>query len=141
MEAQATPKISVSYLRLVIAASLIEKILSLNQVMQIGASLSLKKASPNYLAKIGNYSTTESLILQFLSWLSSVSAGIIDWDKFSIPSTLFKSSSLLNKFNLTSEDSSLNKAKNIGRMCSLVLALSMTAHSASKFSASALLTY
>jgi len=49
------------------AASLIEKILSLSQVMQIGESFSLKKASPSCLARIGNCSTTDNLILQFLS--------------------------------------------------------------------------
>lgn len=67
LDAQATPNISVNCLKFVIAASRIEKILSLNHVIQIGASLSLKNASPSYLAKIGNCSTTESLILQFLS--------------------------------------------------------------------------
>jgi len=65
--AQAAPKISVNCFKLLSAASLMEKMLSLNHAMQIGESFSLKKASPNYLARIGNYSTTESLILQFLS--------------------------------------------------------------------------
>ena len=109
--------------------------------MQIGASFSLKNASPSCLARIGNYSTTESLILQFLSWDSSVKAGIIDWDRFSIPRTLFKSSSLLKRLSLTSDDSSLNKAKKMGKICSLVLALSIYGQIPKIFSASALLTY
>jgi hypothetical protein len=67
LEAQATPKISVSYLKLLRAASRMEKMLSLSHAMQIGASFSLKKPSPNYLARMGNCSTTESFILQFLS--------------------------------------------------------------------------
>ena len=67
MIAHYTPNTSVNNFRLLIAASLIENILSFNQVMQIGFSFSLKKASPNYLANMGNYCTTESLILQFLS--------------------------------------------------------------------------
>lgn len=109
--------------------------------MQIGFNLSVKNASPSYLARTGNYSTTDSLILQFLSWLSSVNAGIIDYVRFSIPITWFMSSSLLNRFNLTSELSSLNKAKNIGKMCSFVGPFSIIGHSESKFSARALLTY
>lgn len=67
LDAHGAPKISVSCFRLLIAASLIEKILSLSQVMQMGDSFSLKNYSPSYLARIGNCSTTESLILQFLS--------------------------------------------------------------------------
>lgn len=77
-EAQVMPKMSVRSFRFLMAASLMEKIESFNQEIQIGFSLSLKNCSPNYLARMGNYSTTESLILQFLSWLSSVKAGIID---------------------------------------------------------------
>ena len=65
--AQPIPKISVNAFKLFIDASLIEYILSLSQVIQMGLSLSVKKASPSCLAKTGNYSTTESLILQFLS--------------------------------------------------------------------------
>jgi hypothetical protein len=38
----------------------------------------VKNCSPNYLAKAGNCSTTESLILQFLSSLKSFKAGTID---------------------------------------------------------------
>jgi len=139
--AHVTPKISVNCLKLPNAASLIEKILSLSHVIQIGANFSLKNASPSYLARIGNYSTTESLILQFLSWDNSVNAGIIDCDRFSMPRTLFKSSSLLNKFSLTSDDSSLSKAKKMGKICSLVLALSIYGHIPKIFSARALLTY
>jgi hypothetical protein len=115
--------------------------LSFNHEMQMGLSFSLKNYSPSCLARIGNCSTTDNLILQFLSWLSSVRAGIIDWDKFSMPRTLFISSSLLNKFNLTSEDSSLNKAKKIGKICSFVAALSIMGQRASKFSANEDLTY
>lgn len=123
------------------AASLIEKMLSLNQVIQIAFNFSTKKASPSCLAKVGNCSTTECLILQFLSYDSSVKAGIIDYERFSIPITEFKSSSLLNKLSLTSELSSLRRAKNRGKMCSLVEALSTTGHSAKIFSARADLTY
>ena len=58
-----------------------------------------------------------------------------------MPRTLLRSSKRLKRFNLTSEDSSLSRAKKIGKMCSFVLGLSITAHRASTFSASALLTY
>lgn len=115
--------------------------LSLNQVMHMALSFSTKKASPSYFARVGNCSTTECLILQFLSCESSVKAGIIDCDKFSIPITWFKSSSLLNRFSLTSELSSRRRAKKSGRMCSLVAALSTIGHRANRFSANALLTY
>ena len=58
-----------------------------------------------------------------------------------MPNTLFKSSSLLNRFSLTSELSSLSKARNIGRTCSFVAALSMIGQIARRFSERALLTY
>lgn len=141
LEAHWTPKISVSSFKFLIAASLIENMLSLNQAMQIGESFSLKKASPSCLARMGNCCTTDCLILQFLSYDNSDRAGMIDCDRFSIPSTLLSSSSLLNRLSLTSDESSLSRAKKIGRICSLVLPLSITAHSARIFSASALFTY
>lgn len=109
--------------------------------MHIGIRLSLKKCSPSCLAKTGNYSTTDILILQFLSWLSSVKAGIIDYDRFSIPITAFRSSSLLNKLSLTSELSSLSNAKKIGNMCSFVAYFSIIGHKAKIFSDKELLTY
>ena len=65
----------------------------------------------------------------------------MDYAKFSMPMTLFMSSSLLNKLSLTSELSSLNSAKNIGSMCSLVGPLSIMGQSDNRFSATALLTY
>ena len=123
------------------AASLIEYTLSFNHLMQIGISLSVKNCSPNYLASVGYCSTTDSLILQFLSSLRSLRAGTIDCYRFSSPITWFKSSNLLNKLSLTSEDSSLRSAKKIGRMCSLVGPFSIFGHIASKFSARACLTY
>lgn len=115
--------------------------LSLNQVIQIAFNLSTKNASPSYLARVGNCSTTECLILQFLSWESSVKAGIIDYERFSMPMTWFRSSSLLKRFNLTSELSSLRSAKKRGNMCSFVAALSIIGQIANRFSAKALLTY
>lgn len=123
------------------AASLIEKMLSLNQVMQIGFNFSTKKASPSCFAKMGKSSTTESLILQFLSCDSSVKAGMMDWLKVSMPITLFKSSNRLNKFNLTSELSSLNRAKKSGNTCSFVAGFSIIGQIERRFSARALLTY
>ena len=66
---------------------------------------------------------------------------MIDCERFSIPRTWLRASSLLKRFNLTSDDSSLKRAKNIGRMCSLVFALSMSEHKANTFSARELLTY
>lgn len=140
-EAHETPNISVSSFRFLMAASLMEKMLSLSQAIQIGESFSLKKASPNYLAKMGNCWTTDCLILQFLSWDNSERAGMIDCERFSMPSTLFSSSRRLKRFSLTSDESSLSKAKKIGKMCSLVLPLSITAQRARTFSASALFTY
>ena len=109
--------------------------------MQMGLSFSLKKASPSYLARTGNCSTTDNLILQFLSWLSSVRAGMIDWARCSIPNTLFKSSKRLKRFSLTSELSSLSRAKNMGRTCSFVACFSMIGQRGSRFSARAALTY
>lgn len=58
-----------------------------------------------------------------------------------MPWTLFKSSKRLNRFSLTSEDSSLKRARNIGNMCSLELFLSIKGHNAKMFSARLLLTY
>lgn len=115
--------------------------MSLNQVMHIGFNFSTKKGSPSCFARMGNYSTTENLILQFLSYDSSVSAGMIDYDRFSIPITWFKYSSLLNKLRRTSELSSLNNAKNRGNMCSFVAAFSITGQIERIFSAKALRTY
>jgi len=79
----------------------------------------VKNYSPNYLASVGYYSTTDNLILQFLSSLKSFKAGTIDYYRFSRPITLLRCSNLLNRFSLTSDDSSLKSAKNIGKMCSL----------------------
>lgn len=100
----------------------------------------MKNCSPNYFANAGYYSTTDNFILQFLSSLKSFKAGTIDYYKFSRPITLFKCSNLLNKLSLTSEDSSLKRAKNIGKICSLVYVLSIMGQSESIFSASAYLT-
>jgi hypothetical protein len=72
------------------------------------------------LASVGYYSTTDNLILQFLSSLKSFSAGTIDYYRFSSPITLLRCSNLLNKLSLTSDDSSLKSAKKIGKICSLV---------------------
>lgn len=139
--AHCGPNISVNSFTLLRAASLIEYMLSLSQVIQIGFSFSTKNASPSCLASVGNCSTTECLILQFLSYDNSVKAGIIDWERFSIPITWLRSSSLLKRLRRTSELSSLSKARKSGRMCSLVALFSTSGHNANKFSASALLTY
>ena len=96
--------------------------------MQIGFNFSTKKGSPSCLASTGNCSTTESLMRQFLSYESSVRAGMIDWDRFSIPITWFRSSNLLKRLSLTSELSSLSSAKKRGRMCSFVAGFSMMGH-------------
>jgi hypothetical protein len=101
----------------------------------------VKNYSPNYLASVGYYSTTDNFILQFLSSLKSFRAGTIDYYRFSSPITLFKCSNLLNRFNLTSDDSSLKSAKNIGKICSFVKALSIIGHNDNTFSANAYLTY
>ena len=138
--AHYVPRSAVSSLKLLIAATLIEYTLSFNHDIHIGISFSVKKDSPSCLAKVGYCSTTDSLILQFLSSLRSLSAGTIDYYRFSKPITQFKSSSLLNKFKRTSDDSSLSKAKKIGNTCSLVGPFSIIGHIANKFSASACLT-
>ena len=101
----------------------------------------MKNYSPNYFANVGYYSTTDNFILQFLSSLKSFSAGTIDYYRFSSPITLFRCSNLLNRLSLTSEDSSLKRAKNIGKICSFVCALSIIGHNDSIFSANAYLTY
>jgi hypothetical protein len=51
------------------------------------------------------------------------------------------SSSLLKRLSLTSELSSRRRARKIGRICSLVAALSIIGQITSRFSAKALLTY
>ena len=135
------PNISVNSFTLLRAASLIEYMLSLSHVIQMGLSFSTKNASPSCLASVGNYSTTENLILQFLSCDNSVKAGIMDWERFSIPITWLRSSSLLKRLRRTSELSSLKRARKSGRMCSFVAAFSTRGQSANKFSARALLTY
>ena len=126
--------------RFSIAASRIMNIESVSQVMQIGLSFWLKNSSPSYPANTGNCSNTESLILQFLSLLSSVREGIIDCSSSLIPITLLRSSNLLKRFKRTSELSSLSRFKKIGKMCSLVCALSMIGQIERIFSASADLT-
>ena len=88
----------------------------------------MKNCSPNYLANAGYCSTTDSFILQFLSSLKSLRAGTMLCCKFSRPITLLRSSSLLKRFNLTSDDSSLSKAKKIGRICSFVGPFSIIGH-------------
>ena len=118
-----------------------EYTLSFNHLKHMGISFSVKNASPSYLASAGYCSTTESLILQFLSSERSLSAGTIDCCKFSRPITLFSSSSLLKRFRRTSELSSLRSAKKIGKMCSLVGPFSIILQMESKFSARAYLTY
>jgi len=45
----------------------------------MGTNFSVKNGSPNYTAKVLYYSTTDSLILQFLSSLKSFNAGTIDY--------------------------------------------------------------
>lgn len=109
--------------------------------MQIGINLSVKKVSPNCVASPGYCSTTEILILQFLSSLRSFNAGTIDYWRFSNPKTWLRSSSLLKRFNRTSELSSLKRARNIGKIWSLVGPFSIIGHIDNKFSASAYLTY
>jgi len=101
----------------------------------------VKNYSPSYYASAGYYSTTESLILQFLSSLKSFNAGTIDYYRFSSPITLLRSSSLLNRLSLTSEDSSLSKAKKIGKTCSFVGPFSIIGQIVRRFSANAYLTY
>lgn len=134
------PKITVSYLRFSIDATLMEYTESLSHWKHMGINFSVKNTSPSYLAKAGNCSTTDSLILQFLSSLRSLRAGTIDYCKFSRPMTLLSSSSLLNKFNLTSEVSSLSSVKKIGKICSLVGPFSIILQMERRFSASAYLT-
>ena len=55
--------------------------------------------------------------------------------------TWLRCSSLLNKFNLTSLESSLKSARKIGKICSLVCALSTNGQRLKMFSAKAYLTY
>jgi len=100
----------------------------------------VKNCSPNCFAKPGYYSITESFMRQFLSSLKSFKAGTIDYYKFSKPIILSRQSSLLKRFRRTSEDSSLNNAKNIGSICSVVGPLSIIGQIDKIFSASAYLT-
>jgi hypothetical protein len=117
-----------------------EYTLSLSHVRQMEMSFSVKNYSPSYLASAGYYSTTESLIRQFLSSLKSFRAGTMDCYRFSRPMTWFNDSSLLNRFNLTSLDSSRSKARNIGSICSLVGPFSIIGQIERMFSARAYLT-
>lgn len=53
----------------------------------------------------------------------------------------FKSSSLLSRLSLTSDDSSRSSTRKAGRICYVVAALPINGQSASMFSANADLTY
>ena len=135
------PKIFTSSLKLLRQDSLIAKTESLIHEMQMLDSLSLKNCSPSCLANTGNVSITVSLTLQFLSLLSSYRAGTMLCDRFSIPMTLLRSSSLLNKPSLTSGLSSLKRDKKIGMIWSLVAYFPMRGHTARTLEASPFLTY
>lgn len=135
------PKIWVSSLRFWMLATLMEYTESLSHLKHIGMSFSVKNASPSYLARAGYYSTTESLILQFLSSERSFKAGTIDCWRFSRPITLLSSSRRLKRLSLTSLLSSLRRARKIGRICSLVGPFSMILQMLKRFSARACLTY
>ena len=138
--AQVDPKILVSSLKFYIAAILIEYTLSFNHLRHIGINFWVKNYSPNYFANEGYYSTTESLIRQFLSSLKSYNAGTIDCCKISRSITLLRNSSLLNRLRRTSEDSSLNNSKKMGRMYSVVGPFSIMGQIDKRFSARACLT-
>ena len=134
------PKTLVNSLKLVSEAILIEYTGSLSHFKQIGRSLSVMNYWPSCFARAGYYSTTDSLILQFLSSERSLSAGTIDCCRFSRPMTWLICSSRLNKLSLTSLDSSLRRAKKMGKICSLTWALSTRGQRARMFSARACLT-
>ena len=139
--AQVEPKMLVSSFKFQIAAIRIEYTLSNNHFKQIGINFSVKNYSPSYFASDGYYSTTESLIRQFLSSDKSCKAGTIECCKISRSITLFRNSSLLNKLRRTSDDSSLSSSKKIGKIYSVVDSFPMIGQIDKRFSARACLTY
>lgn len=132
---------TVNYLKLIREASLIVYIGSFIHSKQIWDSFSLKKGSPSCLASIGNCWMTDVFILQLFSFESSSRLGTIDCCRSVIPITWLRSSSRLNKFSLTSEDSSRSSNRKMGRMCWLVFAFPRIGHRERMFSASAHRTY
>lgn len=73
-----------------------------------------------FCAKEGRNSMTAALVLQFLSTASSLRAGSNDWESESISTTFVRSSKCLKRLTLTSEASSFNKVRKIGKMWSEV---------------------
>ena len=138
--AHYSPKSTVICLKLVIAACLMAKKLSLSHRVQITFSLSLKNYSPNCLASIGKLSITCILRRQFFSMASSSSEEINDSCNSSMLITELRSSSLEKSFNRTSEDSSLKSNKKMGKMCYLEAFAPKIGHSERMLSESAALT-
>lgn len=118
--AQADPNTSTNYLTDWMAASLTANTLSANQSKSNFKTFSFRNSAPIALAKNPSTSMVWALIRQFLSWASSVSAGMTDWLSDSTPKTLVIKLSFLKRVILTSESWSLRRAKKIGRICSLV---------------------
>ena len=88
--AHSTPKTSVSFLRLCVAASRIEKTVSPNQLMQSAANFSSKNCTPSWLARRGIYSMMANRTRHCLSSASWTIAGSRDCERSSIPMTVHK---------------------------------------------------
>lgn len=69
-------------------------------------------------AKKANTSIVWARMRQFLSYASSVSAGMTDYDRDSTPRTLVMRLSFLNKVIRTSESVSFRSVRKMGKMCS-----------------------
>lgn len=85
--AHSTPNTSVSFFRLCVAASLIEKTVSPSQPMHKLLSFSSKNLTPSWLARRGMYSIIASRTRHCLSSASCTMAGRRDCDKWSMPIT------------------------------------------------------
>ena len=136
--AHSTPKTSVSFLRLCVAASRIEKTVSPNQPIQRAASFSSKNLTPNWLANNGMYSIMASLTRHCLSSASWTIAGRSDCERSSMPITNYVRSEIIHRYfenyapwltsssfemmwRRTSGNSSFSIWRNIGRRWSIVL--------------------
>ena len=76
--AHSVPKFSTSFLRLLVAASLMANTWSMSHVMQRLFSFSSKKSTPSWPASSGMYSMMASRTRHFVSSASSTMAGSRD---------------------------------------------------------------
>mmetsp|Transcript_37828 Transcript_37828/g.96705 ORF Transcript_37828/g.96705 Transcript_37828/m.96705 type:complete len:213 (+) Transcript_37828:372-1010(+) len=124
--AHSTPKTTVSFLRLVMAAALTVDTESASQAMHILASLSSKKAAPSCEARRGMCSMMARRTRHWRSSASSMMAGRSDCDRESTPITWLTESSFEIMLSLASWCSSLSSDRKRGTSCSIVWLLPST---------------